>query len=230
MAQVQPAVNRFASDVNNLERKFKGRLKTVIMSLSSMPDTELITAIGQLNLFNEIVNSGYSDALVGLEKEYETLLAKAVAEANMRGVTPLSGAGLQGLEVLKDLNTAQLLGEANTYANTLTSQLFQNLYANIPPERIVSELLETNLLTHQLRVATYTGIKTFDDTARYKVFEGLDVRWTYLGPLDSRTRDECRFTKENEPPNGYTEKEVLNSGTPFGFRGGFNCRHSWEVR
>ena len=29
---------------------------------------------------------------------------------------------------------------------------------------------------------------------------------------------------------GYTEEQVLSSDTPFGFRGGFNCRHSWEVK
>ena len=38
------------------------------------------------------------------------------------------------------------------------------------------------------------------------------------------------FTKENEPKGGYTEEQVLSLDTPFGFRGGFNCRHSWEVR
>ena len=110
MAQVQPAVNRFVKDIEKLERKFQGRLRTVVRSLGAMSDSQLITAVSQLNLFNEIINQGYGDALDGLDKDYEKLLAQAVAEATKRGVTPLGGAGLQGLETLKDLNTAELLG------------------------------------------------------------------------------------------------------------------------
>ena len=230
MAQVQPAVNTFIKDVEKLERKFQGSLKTVVRSLGTMTDTELIVAMGQLNLFNEIVQQGYGDALNGLERDYEKLLAKAVAEANRRGVTALSGAGLQGLETLKDLNTEQLLGSASAYSNRLTTSIFQNLYAGVSVNDTIKALEGIGLADYQLNTATYTSIKTFDDTARYKVFEGQDVRWTYFGPLDSKTRDTCRATKENEPKGGYTEEQVLSSNTPFGFRGGFNCRHSWEIK
>ena len=230
MAQVQPAVNSFIKDVEKLERKFQGSLKTIVRSLGAMTDTELIVAMGQLNLFNEIVQQGYGDALNGLERDYEKLLAKAVSEANRRGVTALSGAGLQGLETLKDLNTEQLLGSASVYSNRLTTSIFQNLYAGVSINDTIKALEGIGLADYQLNTATYTSIKTFDDTARYKVFEGQDVRWTYFGPLDSKTRDTCRATKENEPKKGYTEEQVLFSDTPFGFRGGFNCRHSWEVR
>ena len=230
MAQVQPAVNSFIKDVEKLERKFQGSLKTIVRSLGAMTDTELIVAMGQLNLFNEIVQQGYGDALNGLERDYEKLLAKAVSEANRRGVTALSGAGLQGLETLKDLNTEQLLGSASVYSNRLTTSIFQNLYAGVSINDTIKALEGIGLADYQLNTATYTSIKTFDDTARYKVFEGQDVRWTYFGPLDSKTRDTCRATKENEPKEGYTEEQVLSSDTPFGFRGGFNCRHSWEVR
>jgi hypothetical protein len=72
--------------------------------------------------------------------------------------------------------------------------------------------------------------RQFDDIARHKVFEGEDIRWTYVGPIDDRTRDICMDTVSNEPDKGYTEAEVLASNTPFGDRGGFNCRHSWMVR
>ena len=100
MAQVQPAVNRFITDISKLERKLQKDLRSVVRNMSRLSDTQLINAIGQLNLFNEIIEQGYGDALNGLDKEYETLLTKAISEATKRGVTPLSGAGLQGLETL----------------------------------------------------------------------------------------------------------------------------------
>ena len=230
MAQVQPAVNRFITDISKLERKLQKDLRSVVRNMSRLSDTQLINAIGQLNLFNEIIEQGYGDALNGLDKEYETLLTKAIGEATKRGVTPLSGAGLQGLETLRELNTAELLGRARVHSNRLTSAIFQNLYAGVSVNDTIKVLEGIPLAGFQLETLTYTGIKTFDDAARYKVFEGLGVKWTYFGPLDDRTRDSCRKTKEKEPEGGYTEKQALNSETPFGIRGGFNCRHSWEVR
>ena len=58
MAQVQPAVNSFVKDIEKLERKFQGRLRTVVRGLGAMSDSQLITAVGQLNLFNEIIDQG----------------------------------------------------------------------------------------------------------------------------------------------------------------------------
>ena len=109
-------------------------------------------------------------------------------------------------------------------------RIFQNLYNGRSASDIVTLLSNTKLTDYQLNVAVDTSIKTFDDSARYKVFEGQDVRWTYFGVLDDRTRDICRETILNEPPEGYTEEQVLNSKTPFGLRGGFNCRHSWTLK
>lgn len=230
MAQVQPAVDAFISEIQRADNKFKKDLNKVVSSFSKMSDTELISSMSQLNLLNEIGESGYAQALNRLEGEYAKLLESAIKEAERRGVTSLSGPGLQGLEVLKDLNTEQLINQVGTYADTLKTQLFQNLYAGLPPDQIVSSLAGTELATYQLNVSTYTGIKTFDDMARYKVFEGTDVKWTYFGPLDDRTRDTCKNTINNEPKAGYTAEEVLKLDTPFGTRGGFNCRHSWEVK
>lgn len=230
MAQVQPAVDTFINEIKDLEKNFNKDLNIAIVNLSRASDTQLINSMAQLNLFNEIIEKGYGNALNKLDAQYTALLEQAIKEAEKRGVTALSGPGLQGLEVLKDLNIDNLLDEANRHSNILTQQLFQNLYAGLPPNQIIENLAGTNLASHQLAVATYTGIKTFDDTARYKIFEGLDVKWTYFGPLDERTRDSCRNTKGNEPEGGYTEKQVLSTETPFGLRGGYNCRHSWEVR
>jgi hypothetical protein len=95
---------------------------------------------------------------------------------------------------------------------------------------VVDLLTQTKLADYQLNVAVDTAIKTFDDTARYQVFKGQDVRWTYFGPNDTRTRDICKQTILNEPAEGYTEEEVNNLKTSFGIRGGFNCRHSWTLK
>ena len=232
MAQVQTAVDAFISQIEEIETNFNKKLSVAVNNLSKLSETELINATAQLNLFNEIIQEGYGEALNRLDGEYAKLLDEAIKLGASKGLTPLGGAGFQGLEVLRDLNTETLLGRARDYSNLLTTQLFQNLYAGVPVNQIIAGLETIPLATHQLNVATYTGIKTFDDSARYQVFKGQKVKWTYLGPLDNRTRDKCRETIENEPPGGYTEKQINSRlvDTKFGTRGGFNCRPSWEVK
>ena len=117
------------------------------------------------------------------------------------------------------------------YADELQMQLFRGVYAGMSPNAIAASLTSTTLASHQLNVIAYDGLKSFDDMARYKTFQGQDVRWIYVGPNDSVTRPECQSTLGNSKnETGYTESEASSSDTPFGIRGGFNCRHSWRLK
>tara|TARA_R110002012_G_scaffold220627_1_gene392291 strand:+ start:126 stop:836 length:711 start_codon:yes stop_codon:yes gene_type:complete len=236
MASVQPAVDSFISNIQALEREFEKDVTKLTTRMAKMSDTQLISSVSQLNFFQELVDKGYGNALNSFDKEYEKMLAAAISEANKRGIPPLAGASVEGLEVLRDMDYKRLLGRAEMYANELQMQLFRGVYAGTPPNAIVSNLLTAmsdnkyKLASHQLNVVAYDGLKTFDDMARYKTFQGQDVRWVYVGPQDSATRPECQSTKDREPKKGYTESEASSSDTPFGIRGGFNCRHSWMVK
>ena len=230
MAQPQSVVDRFISEIGTLESSFNSNLSRVVDGLSGLSDRQLIDAIGQLNLFDELINAGYGDALNNLENGYGELLQDSIALAQSRGIAFNVGEGLQGLQTLQELKTAELLGKAQEHSTTLTNLIFENLYNGRPSNEVVDLLTQTKLADYQLNVAVDTAIKTFDDSARYQVFKGQDVRWTYFGPNDSRTRDECKQTILNEPLEGYTEEEVNNLKTPFGLRGGFNCRHSWTLK
>ncbi|WP_273071893.1 hypothetical protein [Marinobacter sp.] len=230
MAQPQSVVDRFISEIGTLESSFNSNLSRVVDGLSGLSDRQLIDAIGQLNLFDELINAGYGDALNNLENGYGELLQDSIALAESRGIAFTVGEGLQGLQTLQELNTADLLGEAQAHSTKLTNLIFQNLYNGRSSKEIVDELVNVKLKDYRMNVAVDTAIKTFDDTARYQVFKGQDVRWTYFGPNDTRTRDICKQTILNEPAEGYTEEEVNNLKTPFGLRGGFNCRHSWTLK
>ena len=134
------------------------------------------------------------------------------------------------LQILKDLDTETLLGRASAWSNEMKKLMFTNIYSGTNITSIVSAMSETGLATHQLNVAVNTGLRQFSDLSRYSVFKGADVNWTYVDPQDDRTRPECASTHNNEPSEGYTEKQVnSDTDTPFGVRGGFNCRHSWMI-
>ena len=220
----------FSSQIGKLETALFADLNKIAKRLDVLSDTELITMIRELNFFQELLDRGYTDAVNGLMEAYEGQLVGINAEARKRGIRAIKGATVSQLELLQELDTRALLGSANAFANTLTEGLFSGIIAGESPSSIVARLSETiNLQTHQLNVAFHDGFRKFDVIARHKVFEGVDVRCTYVGPLDSVTRDICADTISNEPSTGYTEAEVYETNTPFGDRGGFNCRHSWMV-
>jgi len=183
-----------------------------------------------VNNFTDLLTFGYADAVNGLIDSYGDNLSKIVKEARKRGIRDIGGATVSQLELLQELDTRTLLGSAKSFSDRLTNELFSGIVSGENISSIVERLSETKLLPHQLNVAVYDSFKQFDDLARYKVFEGADVTWTYDGPFDDKTRDACRKTIENEIEDGpYTEEKAAASGTPFGVRGGFNCRHSWLV-
>ena len=219
------------SQIRNIENKLLDDLKAIAKGMDKLTDTELVAIARELDFFQELLDRGYTNAVNGLMEAYEGKIEDIYKEATKRGIATIQSATIEQIQLLQDLEAESLLGKATTYANDLKDGLFKGIVSGESPSQIVARLGDTiKLETHQLNVAVQDGIRQFDDVARHKVFENEDVRWTYVGPLDATTRDVCRQTIANEPAKGYTEAEVNSSGTPFGVRGGFNCRHSWMIK
>ena len=219
------------SQIRNIENKLLDDLKAIAKGMDKLTDTELVAIARELDFFQELLDRGYTNAVNGLMEAYEGKIEDIAKEATKRGIATIQSATIEQIQLLQDLEAESLLGKATTYANDLKDGLFKGIVSGERPSQIVARLAETiNLETHQLNVSVNDGIRQFDDLARHKVFEGEDVRWTYVGPLDATTRDICRETIANEPTKGYTEAQVNSSATPFGVRGSFNCRHSWMVK
>ena len=224
-------VDRFMNQIQNIEKRLLDDLKMIAKRMDRLTDSELVAIAKELDFFQELLDRGYTNAVNGLMGAYEGQVEEVAKEAARRGIKTVRGATVEQLQLLQDLEAENLLGKAATYANDLKDGLFKGIVSGERPSQIVARLAETiNLKTHQLNVSVHDGIKQFDDLARHKVFEGEDVRWTYVGPLDATTREECQSTLSGEPTKGYTEAQVNASATPFGSRGGFNCRHSWMVK
>ena len=223
-------VNSFMVQIKKIEDNLNNDLEKLAYRMRDMTDTELIRTTKQLNFLQELVDKGYGSEINNLMDEYDVLLANAVKEANKRGLVAVGAESVASLQQLKDLDTEALLNRGKLHGDKLKTLLFKNIYSNNSIAETVRQLRETELATYQLNVAVGTGLRQFDDLSRYTVFKGLDVKWTYVGPQDNRTRPACQSTHNNEPSEGYTEDQVNNdTDTPFGVRGGFNCRHQWMV-
>jgi len=228
---VADPVDRFMNQIVNIEKGLLDDLKEIAKGLDKLTDAELVNVARELDFFQELLDRGYTNAVNGLMDAYEGKIEEIAKEAAKRGIVTVKGPTIDQIQILQNLEAESLLGKASQYANELKDGLFKGIVAGERPSDIVGRLVETvKLETHQLNVSVHDGFRQFDDLSRHKVFEGEDVRWTYVGPLDATTRDICRETIANEPSKGYTEAEVNSSSTPFGVRGSFNCRHSWMVK
>lgn len=229
MANVDDAVVVFTRNIEKANRALLDDLEKVAFNMSKMTEAELVRTTRQINFFQELIDRGYGESVDNLINEYDGLLASAVAEAKRRGIAPLSGASVEALQTLKDLDTEALLGRASMHSSQLKSALFSGIYGGQTTAQVIASLQNIPLATHQINVLATDGIRRFDDFSRVAVFKDSNVRWTYIGPQDDRTRDACKDTKFFEPAKGYKAKDIPKE-TPFGLRGGFNCRHSWMVK
>tara|TARA_R110002167_G_scaffold117312_4_gene293227 strand:+ start:2149 stop:2841 length:693 start_codon:yes stop_codon:yes gene_type:complete len=230
MPNVQASVDSFIDEIKAIENSFDKDLAKLAVTLKNATETEVINATRQLDFLQELQKKGLGTALDNFDAEYTKMLQIAINEANKRGIPAFAGASVEGLEVLRDINYQRLLGTFKEYSEGIKYGLFRGVYANASISTIKESLAQTGMVSRQLNLIAYDGLKIFDDMSRYKAFQGQNVRWTYIGPQDAFTRDECQSTKDNEPKDGYTESEASSSDTPFGIRGGFNCRHSWQIR
>ncbi len=225
-------VKIFASEITALEIKFYDDVAKILAELEGASSTAIILALQEFDFLKHLEEIGYTASVAKISVEMVKATRKIAKEAVSRGINPIKGGTIQELTILAELETELLLGHARQFADRMRTALFEGIIGGRPFNQIVAELRTTiPLQTHQLNVAVNDGIRRFESLARAKAFEGEDVLWEYFGPLDDRTRDVCETTLRN-PLNvtGFTEDQVDTSGTPFGIRGGFNCRHDWLVK
>ncbi len=229
---IDKVVNSFMTEIKSIEDNLRNDLERLAYKMRDMTETELLLTTKRLNFLQELVDKGYGQEVNNLMDEYDKLLTDAVNEAKRRGISPLKTETVEAIQTLKDLNTEVLLGKAKAYGDELKGYMFTNIYGGTSVKDIVEGIEGINLASHQLNVAVNTGLRQFSDFSRYNVFKGEDVKWIYVGPNDGVTRPKCERTlldKKNNLKKGFTEAQVGDSGTPFGIRGGYNCRHSWMV-
>ena len=229
---IEKTVNNFMSEIKKIEDSLRDDLERLAYKMNDMTETELLLTTKRLDFLQELVDKGYGKQVNGLMDDYDSLLANAVNEAKRRGVNPLKAETVEAIQTLKDLDTESLLGKAKAWGDEMKSVMFVNIYGGASIRDTIGAMGEVNLAGHQLNVAVNTGLRQFNDFSRYNVFKGENVKWIYVGPDDSVTRPQCQDTlsdSRNNLSSGFSESEVGSSGTPFGLRGGYNCRHSWEI-
>ena len=226
------ATDNFLSIIEDIQNNVSQTLTQVSETLTQLDTSDLAIVARELDFLQELDRLGYNKAVNDLMNQYDNEIVEVFREANKRGIQ-VNVASIRSLELLKELDTTTLLGKAQEYSTTLKSELLKGIIAGESSESISNRLKEqiTTLTSTQTRLVVNDSFSRFASAAKFKAFEDLDdIRYTYTGPNDGRTRDACSQVL-NDPQNaeGYTISEIDALPVGKAERGGFNCRHEWDV-
>ena len=226
------------NELKQLQEKFIASIKM----FDNLTMEEKISLAYQMDVFQELQSLGLSDIVDDLTNEYAGILAR-LSDLVPKGVAPLS---LQDIALIAELDAETLLGKAEAYAKEFKSSLIKGFIIGEDTAAIQQRLGDINLASNQTIAAINTARDEFNATATAKLFEDEpETRFKLTDfPLDEKTRDSCRAVIEFQPNEGWTKEEIDNGAVSqlvrsvvddfegdysFIKRGGYNCRHQWEI-
>jgi len=230
------------SELTALEIAFRKRISMFLRG--GMSNAEVAVLVGEIDFFQELQTAGLTNVIDTLEKEYGSIVQGIVKQAEERGLR-LGGLTLRELDTILELDAENILNSAKTYSNQFQSSLIKGFLSGLTTNELVTSLDEIPLRTNQLIAAVNTAKDEFQAASMAKLFEDdPTVKFILAGPVDNRTRCQCKAVMLNQPKQGLTKKEIdggawtkiakancpkFDGEYTFIKRGGFNCRHYLQI-
>ena len=113
----------------------------------------------------------------------------------------------------------------------IRTQVAQGLQAGLTAKQITQQVAVSSISNAQMQTVVNTTLNTYSRMVTNQMMDIApdNTKYVYIGPVDSRTRDECL---DMASAGAITEEEIVSR---FGEAvlidgGGFNCRHKWEIQ
>jgi hypothetical protein len=235
------------SEIKTLEERFLLRVKAFMQG--KLNRVEKIALFAELDLFQELQEAGLTKVVSKLEKDYIGII-ESIAKNKTGGITALT---LNDLQTLAIIDAESILRSAEAYSLQFKSSLLKGLVGGETEKEIIARLGEVPLRANQTIAAVSTARDQFEAASVGKIFEDEpDTKFKLAGPVDGKTRCECKAVMLTQPKEGYTKKEIDKGAwhklamevcpdynkriaegkqQKYGFvnRGGFSCRHRIEI-
>ena len=225
-------VDSYMDELAGIQDTLMGRLKLLIPRLQELNTRELIEVARGIDFVKEMDTLGLGEALDGLYTSFDGEIEAAIKRAQVLGVTGISTVNMEAIEAMRLLEIEKLGMDYAAFASDLKRELVRGIISGTPARELSERLFETfgkdKILTSaQTRVLVNDSFARLSNATRGEFLKDADVLWTYIGPLDDVTRDEC-VSVLSDPQNeiGYKFNELP---LPMDIRGGWNCRHRFVV-
>ena len=186
----------------------------------------------------ETVNAAFADAgyddLVNawIDNYSEVITFNKQLSSELGTKFILTPRAIRNYELLQDMDFDKLKINQEAYATDMRRMALKHSLEgkSFRDAAFNTELTSaTTAFKRRVEAEAYTGISSAESTIKLDWFKeaGID-KYVYMGPQDSKTRDECLNTlTDSRQGEGWTLAEVNASETPFISKGGWNCRHDW---
>lgn len=229
-------VDSFGKDLSRVLGELEKRLVDFLkgtMNASGQVDAAILLN-SRTAMIQALNQAGYTDLAAAhvakypnLASDIKTTLARA-KDFPRPILTEASAAVFQGLAKI-DLDEFAKIGEGaidelrlTLYRQAVGNQPFSAMVETIKAATVGLDGKGAPMAKHAYTHAN-TAVLQFQGEVLRETGENLDAdKWEVVGPLDDKTRDECRDALA-DPVR--TEKEWQSSGYWGGAPGGWNCRH-----
>lgn len=118
----------------------------------------------------------------------------------------------------------------NTIASSIRTQVSQGIQIGLAVDDLIQGVTNATISNAQMQTLINTTLNTYSRLITNLMMEEApsDSKYSYVGPIDDRTRKECleyaaagEITLDEINSRNWTDS--LSKG------GGFNCRHKWEI-
>jgi len=114
-------------------------------------------------------------------------------------------------------------------AAQIQSEVALGTFTGLNREQVLANITSKTLSGSQIEAVIATAIANYSRAVTYGIMqdEPDDTLYVYMGPLDSKTRQECLTYGSSEP---LTLQEINDKawGSSLLQGGGHNCRHKWQ--
>ncbi len=161
------------------------------------------------------------------QKSFDALDAMHVkALKNMKKFADISPSTLQALTMVNKSVFMDKL--ATDIASTLKGNLTSGILGGLSKSDIIKGI-EANLRPDQIDTLVTTALSNYTASVNALMADQMpdNTNYVYVGPTDKKTRDVCLEIMSAGP---MTQKQI-EERFPSAFieRGGFNCRHQWNM-
>ena len=232
--------NFLEPELDQLEVDFLARIRLYI----NHSRTDLGRLIAEIDFFKELQEAGLVDVIGKVEKEYAGIIDSIIKDADKLHIG-ISGTTLRELDVLMNLDAENILNSAKTYSNQFKSGFIKGIISGQSTGEIVSGLSTIPLKTNQLIASVNTARDEFHAASMADLFsDSPEIRFKLQGPVDNRTRCQCKAVMMFQSKDGFTKQEIdegswtriakehcpkFEGEYTFVNRGGFNCRHWIQI-
>tara|TARA_R100001594_G_scaffold23727_1_gene46484 strand:- start:656 stop:1372 length:717 start_codon:yes stop_codon:yes gene_type:complete len=117
-----------------------------------------------------------------------------------------------------------------TISGNIKTEVAKGIQAGLTASEILQNVSSASISNAQMQTLVNTTLNSYSRTITNQMMNiaPKNTKYVYIGPVDSRTRDECLSMAS---AGKLTEAQIIST---FGSAvlvdgGGFNCRHKWEI-